>query len=180
VKHLGRYLVVLASLLVVHAGCGGDDGGGSSFTQAEAVEATKQSLGLYFGAAVIIAFSTGGETGEFDIPTECTGNGTLQFTGTVTAVSDDQLDVSFDAKATNCGEASSAIDGTAHYEANEESIEVTGRWTFSGDTLSGACSFDYTATPSAHGETMTIARTTCGVDVSDDYPASDFFEVEPA
>lgn len=168
-KHLGRKLVVLASLLVVHAGCGGG-GEDSNFTQAQAVEATKFGLSTYLAGSLFAVLELEGLSGNFDIPTSCNaGGGTMQFTGTLTVISDEQGELAMDAKADGCGTPTFAVDGTLHFEGPIESFDISGRYTFSGDTLSGNCSFDATATFSADGEVLTVVGTACGQDISDDY-----------
>lgn len=170
-KHLGKKLVVLASLVVLHVGCGG--GGGSSFTQEEAGEATKTSLGAFIGGSFFAVLDLQGQSGDFDILTDCDGGGTMRFSGTLTVISDTEADISMDAEGANCGSPMGAVDGTLHYEGSIDSFDITGRWTFSGDTLSGSCSFDASATYSADGTRFAVTGTACGQNVAGDYLVSD-------
>ena len=180
-KHLGRSLVTLGSLLVIHAGCGGDDEG-DSFTRAQAIEATKVVLLEFHVGAQLADYDLEGESGDFDRKNDCTGGGTAQYTGTLTVSDDEQAGIAMDAKEDGCSwswsTVDATVDGTVHFEGTIESFDISGRYTFSGDTLSGDCSFDAMATLSADGESFAVTGTACGQDVSGDYMLSELIEPE--
>ena len=129
-KHLGKILVILVSLSFAAAGCGGDSDDGGTFTQQQAVEATKVGLAAFIAGTLFAAFELGGQSGDFDIEGECDSGGTTTFSGTMTVVSDTEVMVEMDATANDCGDGVSTVNGTLHYEGTTESFDISGSYTF--------------------------------------------------
>lgn len=78
-----------------------------------------------------------------------------------------------DASATDCGTGVNTVDGLLHFEGTTESFDMSGRYTFFGDTLSGTCWFDVSAMYSDDGESIDVTGTACGQDVSGRYTMTD-------
>ena len=174
-RHFSKNLVILASLAFAAVGCGGGSFEEDIFTEEQAVEATSIALMTYFAGNLFASFELGGQSGDFDILADCENGGTTRFSGTI-ITSETQTAIEMDAEAVACGDTINQIDGTLHFEGTSQSFDILGSYTFSGDTLSGTCSFDLSAAPSADGESVDVVGTACGQDVSGIFTLTEIVE----
>lgn len=171
-RHFSKKLVILVSLALAAAGCDEED----IFTEQQAEEATSIALMTYFAGSLFATFELGGQPGDFDILADCENGGTTRFSGSIAIANETEAAIVMDADAIDCGDAMTTIDGALHFEGTTESFDISGSYTFSGDTLSGLCSFELSAEVSADGESVDVIGTACGQDVSGLYTMDELVE----